>query len=503
MENILEGRIMMGQCKDCGAPALDGEEYCEACLLLHDLGLNDDTENHDDMFQDMDGLLPSDDPESNDDSFSGDLNIDEDIMSFLNSTEEEQQELTDEDIFALMDAPSSNEESQGVSDEDILSLIDTPSSEGELLGITDDDILSLLGESTSEDETDKDISEDKLDLQDNSLNSENSITDEDIVALDEELIEKNKNSDMGDILSDALGVLNDPAMDEMEKHIMDLMPEEEKQQVQQSKQKKQKKEKKEKAERTEQSLFKKLFANVPGPEPDPNAPTEEELEQQKKAEKEEKKNAKAAKKAEKKEVKEAKKKAAHDLKAEKKAEKKRLKAEEEAKIPVDTGRINKAGASIILVIAACFALSVLVGTNTFTYSNDVSSAKEYFNKKQYTKAYQQIAGLKIKAKDEETYEKIVTVMKVNKEYESYNNYYNMEMYPQSLDSLIKGLKRYEKCKEDASELNVTDDLNYVKSNIVHSLKDSFNLKENEVQYLMSMDSQDKYSEEIVKLAKAS
>ena len=31
---------------------------------------------------------------------------------------------------------------------------------------------------------------------------------------------------------------------------------------------------------------------------------------------------------------------------------------------VDTGRINKAGASIILVIAACFAISVLVGTNT-------------------------------------------------------------------------------------------------------------------------------------------
>lgn len=449
----------MGQCKDCGAPALDGEEYCEACLLLHDLGLNDDTENHDDMFQDIDGLLPSDDPESNDDSFSGDLNIDEDIMSFLNSTEEEPQELTDEDLFNLMDMPSSNE-------------------------------------------INKDMSEDKSNSQDNTLNSENSLLEEDIVALDEELYEKNKNSDMGDILSDALGVLNDPAMDEMEKHIMDLMPEEEKQQVQQSKQKKQKKQK-EKTEKTEQSLFKKLFANVPGPEPDPNAPTDEELEQQKKAEKEEKKNAKAAKKAEKKEVKEAKKKAAHDLKAEKRAEKKRLKAEEEAKIPIDTGRINKVGASIILVIAACFALSVLVGTNTFTYSNDVSSAKEYFNKKQYTKAYQQIAGIKIKAKDEETYEKIVTVMKVNKEYESYNNYYNMEMYPQSLDSLIKGLKRYEKCKEDASELNVMDDLNYVKSNIVHSLKDSFNLKENEVQYLMSMDSQDKYSEEIVKLAKAS
>ena len=495
---------MMGQCKDCGAPAIDGEEYCESCLLLHDLGLSEESENHDDMFQDIDGLRPSDDPESNEDGFSGDLNIDEDIMSFLNSTEEGQHELTGEDIFNLMDTPSSKEENQGISDEDILSLIDAPSSEDELPGITDDDISSLFETSTAEEKMNHDISEDKSNLQEDTLNSENSILEKDIVALDEDLIDSNmsKNSDMGDILSDALGVLNDPAMDEMEKHIMDLMPEDEKQQLKESKQKKQKKQK-EKAENTEQNLFKKLFANVPGPEPDPDAPTEEELEQKKKEEKEEKKNAKAAKKAEKKEVRDAKKKVVQDLKAKKKAEKQRLRAEEEAKIPVDTGRINKAGASIILVIAACFAIFVLVGTNTFTYSNDVSSAKSYFNNKQYTKAYQQIAGAKIKAKDEETYEKIITVMRVNKEYESYNNYYNMEMYPQSLDSLIKGLKRYDKCKEEASELNITDDLNYVKSNIVRSLKDSFNLKENEVQYLMSMDSQDKYSKEIVKLAKAS
>lgn len=494
----------MGQCKDCGAPALDDEDYCEACLLLHDLGLNEDSENHDDMFQDIDGLRPSDDPESNEEGFSGDLNIDEDIMSFLNSMEEEQHELTDEDLFNLMDSPSSTEENIGVTDEDILSLIDAPSSDDELPGITDDDISSLFETSTTEKEMNQDISEDKSNLQEDTLDSEDSNIEKDIIALDEELIDKNmsKNSDMGDILSDALGVLNDPAMDEMEKQIMDLMPEEEKQQLKESKQKKQKKQKK-KSENKEQSLFKKLFANVPGPELDSDAPTEEELEQKKKEEKEEKKNAKAAKKAEKKEVRDAKKKVAQDLKAAKKAEKQRLRAEEEAKIPVDTGRINKVGASIIMVIAACFAISVLVGTNTFTYSNDVSSAKDYFNKKQYTKAYQQIAGVKIKAKDEETYEKIITVMKVNKEYESYSNYYNMEMYPQSLDSLIKGLKRYDKCKEDASELNITDDLNYVKSNIVHSLKDSFNLKENDVQYLMSMDSQDKYSEEIVKLAKAS
>jgi len=462
----------MGKCKDCGAPAVDGEEYCEACLLLRDLGLTDDSED-----SDMNSLLPSDSSESNFEEESLASNLDNDILSLIDTpaTEEEVQGISDDDILSLIDTPATEEEVQGISDDDILSLIDTPATEEEVQGISDDDILSLIDTPAMQES-------------DSAMENES----DGILSLDNDSIQERPhtqmNRDMGDVLSDALGVLNDPAMDDMEKQLQDLLPEEPDQEEEVKKAK---------------GLFKKLFANVPDPEPDPNAPTAEELEEKRQAEKEEKKQAKAAKKAEQKQAKEAKQKVAKEQKAARLANKKRLKEEAAQNEPVDTGHINKAGASIIFFIAACLAVIILVGTNTFTYSNNVSSAKKYFSKKQYTKAYQQIAGTKIKKKDKNTYEKIATVMYVNKEYDSFNHFYDMEMYPQSLDSLIRGLKRYDKCKEDASELNVTSDLDYVKSNIVHSLKDSFNLKENDVQYLMSMDSQDKYSKEIVKLAKAS
>lgn len=433
----------MGKCIDCGAPALEGEEYCEACLLLHDLGLNEDSENHDDMFGSMEGLLPSDDPELDLENANvvNDFNIDEDILSFLNSSEDDTG-MTEEDIFSMIEKDSSdNHESV------------TPEADRE------EDIMAL----------------------------------DDI--LDQNQNDGSKGSDMGDILSDALGVLNDPTMDEMEKHIMDLMPEDEKPDVSKNISESSKKEKK--------TLFQKLFGNVPGPAPDPNAPTEEELEEKRKAEKAEADKLKAEKKAQAKEAKEAKKKADQEQKAAKKAEKKKLKEEAEQNAPVDTGRINKAGASIILAIAGIFIIFVILGTNTFTYSIDVSSAKEYFKNNQYTKAYEQIAGVKIKAKDKTAYDKIMTVMYVNKEYNSYENYYNMEMYPQSLDSLVKGLQRYDKLKDQATDLEIMDDMNYVKSNIVDSLKESFNLSEDDVQYLVNMDSHKKYSEEVVRLAQAS
>lgn len=434
----------MGKCIDCGAPTVDGEEYCEACLLLHDLGLSDSSENFDGMFEDMEGSFPSEDSEINsqNESAASDLNIDDDILSFLNDTTEEEPGLSDDDIFSMIE----NESSSG-----------------------------------------------------QQSNNPNAGREEDIMALDDFLnpedTKGSKGSDMGDILSDALGVLNDPAMDEMEKNIMDLIPDAEKPDIESSGSKKQSKD--------NRNLFQKLFGNVEGPAPDPNEPTEEELEAKKKAEKEELKKAKAAKKAEQKEAKEAKKAAAQEEKAAAKAEKKRLKEEAEKNAPVDTGRINKAGASIIFAIAGFFALYVILGTNSFTYSLDVSSAKDYFKQKQYTKAYEKVAGIKIKEKDKKTYDKIMTVMYVNKEYDSYENYYNMEMYPQSLDSLVKGLKRYDKMKEQAKDLEIMDDMNYVKTNLVHSLKDSFNLNEDDVQYLVNMDSHKTYSEEVIKLAQAS
>lgn len=483
----------MGKCLDCGEEALDGEEYCEACLLLRDLGLNDSEENHDEMFDDLEGLLPSDDPELSldNENFASDSNPDEELLGFLdNNTEEENIGISDEDIFSLLETPSEEDTVVHENAPHVEALDDNGL-------LSDEDIFSLLEnvapeqESVPAGEADEDI----FALDDNSMDEQNDIAENgDSIT---------KSSDMGDILSDALGVLNDPAMEEMEKQIMDLMPESEQNKEPEAKGKSKKSKKTENAEKSEKGWFKRLFENVPGPEPDPNAPTEEELEEKKKAEKEAKKKEKAEKKAEIKAQKEAKKKEANDKKAEMKAIKKKLKEEEEANEPVDTGRINKAGASIVFTLAACLAVFLLIGTRTFTYFNDVISAKDYFKNKQYTKAYQQIAGDDIKKKDKETYQKIFTVMQVNKQYDSYKNYYNMEMYPQSLDSLIKGLQRYDKYKESAIDLNIMDDMNYVRTNIVDSLKDSFNLDEDAVQYLMSMDSHETYNEEIVKLAKAS
>ena len=450
--------ISLGKCKDCGAPVAEGEQYCESCLLLRDLGLSGDNAiEENSSYDEIEGMNPLEDlalddsnlvfdsdanldetiMDSNDDEL-GELNIDDDILSFLNGVEEgEPKELNAEDL---------------------------------------DDIDSLLAK------TEPEAEDEELQV------SKPQEKEEKATRVKEKKKRKksSKNSDVGDILSDALGVLNDPAMDDLEKQIMNMMPEDNK---------------KEEVSKEKTSWFKKLFHNVPGPEPDPDAPSEEELEEKKKEEAEEKKKQKAAKKKEKKEAQSAKKKQKQQAKTAKAAEKKRKREEIDKNTPVDTSRINKAGASVVFVLAAVLVIFVIIGTNTFTYAQTVKSANNYLDRKQYTKAYQQIAGVEIKKKDEILYDKIVTIMYVNKQYNSYQNYFNMEMYPESLDALIKGLERYQKYKKQASELEVMDDMNYVKSNILEALKDSFQLNENDVQYLLGMKSQEEYSDEVIRLAK--
>jgi len=403
----------MGKCKDCGASVAEGEEYCESCLLLRDLGLSgENDQGTDSFFRDIEGLLPSEerDVQTQEDNMSEDLNIDEDFLNLIqNSQEESQGNLNVEDIFSLDESSREEEESVAA-----------------------------------------------------------------------------KNSDVGDILSDALGVLNDPAMDKMEDQIMGMIPEKE--------------QKKEEAGEEKKGVLKKLFSNVPGPEPDNGAPTEEEIRAEKQAKAEEKKKAKEEKKAGKKAVKEEKKKQKSAVKKKKAEEKKRIREAEAEEARKDTSRINKIGASIVFTVAAVLVIVIIAGTNTFTYTIGVSNAKEYFSNRQYEKAYDTIAGVNVKAKDEAIYNKIVTVMYVVKQYNSYENFYNMEMYPEALNSLVKGLKRYDKYSEQAQELEITDDMDYAKEDILNALDDSFRLSEQDVQYLKDMDTEE-YNKEITKLSK--
>ncbi|SFS05497.1 hypothetical protein [Anaeromicropila populeti] len=340
----------------------------------------------------------------------------------------------------------------------------------------DEDLMELLGMIDFNNEKNEEPQEDLNDIDIDSLYGTTKEKDEKGI------------SDVSDVFSDALGVLNDNS-DLGNDDLFDLIPDrsETKEEVPKKK-----------------SLLAKWFGNVPDEKEknEEHKKSEEKEEESKEEDAEDVKKKTKKSKAEKKAEKLAKQKEKKEKKVKK--SKKEEKEEKEAATPVielDTGRINRVGAAIVFLVFGVFSAFVILGTNSFAYAHSVGNASEYFEKQKYTKAYDEISGLNIKQSDQEIYDKIVTVMYVNKQLNSYNNYYSIEMYPEALDSLLKGLEKYSAYIERAKELGVKSDLDYVKKQITSELKNQFNIEAEEAEKINSISSQEEYSKKVIQLAK--
>ncbi len=256
------------------------------------------------------------------------------------------------------------------------------------------------------------------------------------------------------------------------------------------KKKKKKKEKKEK-----KPFLKRIFGNVPvDPSKIKPEPTQEELAEAKAKKAEEKKLAKEAKKLAKKEKLEADK-----LEKERKAQEQQLakeakkakKLEEAKKVleEVQETRINRVGATVVFVLFAVCAVAIAFGSDLFSYSVSIDSAEKSFqlaldnDVSYYNDAYEQIYGLDIKKADQELNDKIMTVMFVNKELNSYNSHIVMEDYESALHSLLKGMYRYGKYYETAIPLGIDRDLDFVRTQILKELEKTFHISEDEAEVL--------------------
>ncbi len=245
---------------------------------------------------------------------------------------------------------------------------------------------------------------------------------------------------------------------------------------------------KEKGTKEKKSIQEILFGA-----PDEDDEEEERLFEIKKAEKE-------AKKAKQKEDSEAKK----ALKQEKlqqknednakkqseKAEKKRLKeAELIAELEAEKGQKTVPTPVVILVFAAFIALGFLVvlGAKGFNYSQVIKKATNYFERQRYRLAYEEVAGVEVKEEDEELRDRIYTVMYVERLYESYENNMTLNRPDKALDSLLRGLGKYDEHYEEAVALGIAKDIKSVKEKIVNALWNTYGLTEAAAYELMKLE----------------
>ncbi len=240
--------------------------------------------------------------------------------------------------------------------------------------------------------------------------------------------------------------------------------------------------------------------------PDEDDEEEERLFEIKKAEK-------AAKKAKKQEDDEAKKVAKQEKKQQKDAEtakkksekedKKRLKeAEILAELEAEKGQKKVPNLVVVIVFAAFIALGLLVvfGAKNFNYSQVIKKATDYFDRQRYRLAYDEVAGVEVKEEDEDLRDRIYTVMYVERLYESYENNMTLGRPDKALDSLLRGLEKYDEHYEEAVALGIAKDIKSVKEKIVNALWNTYGVSETAAYELMKLEGVE-YSDALAEMSK--
>ncbi len=208
----------------------------------------------------------------------------------------------------------------------------------------------------------------------------------------------------------------------------------------------------------------------------------------------EKKAARDAKKAEKKEISDAKKAEKASKNAEVNAKKAAQRAVKEAnkKAMLESAppekKLNRTAVIVILAFFAMVGAVIILGTDTFNYQLVVKKASNYFDRQKYHMAYDEIAGVEVKDKDKELESKIYTVMYVERLYESYETNASLLRMDKALDSLLRGLVKYNEHYEEAQELNIVSDIDYSRSKIIAALQSVYNLTEQDAFAILALDS---------------
>lgn len=204
----------------------------------------------------------------------------------------------------------------------------------------------------------------------------------------------------------------------------------------------------------------------------------ERLDEEESRKKKEQKKAAAAEKKEKKKQDSKDKKAAKPKKTKESKPKKEKKPKEPPK-PGDILKIKPLSMIMFVLFVAGIVVLVCVLNSSVNYDTAVSQAKTYYANGDYSKAYSKLNGMKLSGSDKTLYEQASTIMYVNRQYESYQNYMKLDMKTEALDALIKGIDRYETYKSDAAELGIDDKYTEQYNMIIKALQDTFKISEAE------------------------
>lgn len=199
----------------------------------------------------------------------------------------------------------------------------------------------------------------------------------------------------------------------------------------------------------------------------------------------------------KKEKKEKKEKKARKPKKEKKIKQPKIKTKKEKpKRREEIIRISPLAIILMITVIALLVGGIYIGSNVFSYNSNIKEATNCYIDNDYTKAYNLLAGMKLKDKDKDFYKQVENIMKVEKHINDFNSFITIEKYTYALEALIRGIESYDENIEDSKELGTYEILETEMNEIDTLLKNCFGMSIEDARTIIQITDSGKYAKEI-------
>lgn len=199
----------------------------------------------------------------------------------------------------------------------------------------------------------------------------------------------------------------------------------------------------------------------------------------------------------KKEKKEKKEKKARKPKKEKKIKQPKIKTKKEKpKRREEIIRISPLAIILMITVIALLVGGIYIGSNVFSYNSNIKEATNSYIDNDYTKAYNLLAGMKLKDKDKDFYKQVENIMKVEKHINDFNLFITIEKYTYALEALIRGIESYDENIEASKELGTYEILETEMNEIDTLLKNYFGMSIEDARTIIQITDSGKYAKEI-------
>lgn len=175
---------------------------------------------------------------------------------------------------------------------------------------------------------------------------------------------------------------------------------------------------------------------------------------------------------------------------------KEKKAPKKAKAPKpkdNTPPLPKLPVFLTFVMAASFVALVLFATLTMGYSTKLANARMAYDNQDYTKAYQSLEGISLKKKDEQLYNQVSVLARVDSEYQAYGVFKLYGNHEASLDSLVCAAGRVGLNREKAEEYECLSEMECLSAAVSEALQTEYGMTLEEAQRIYNVKSRQEYS----------